>query len=554
MFCVIHTGGFEGVYANPNLCRQQLFLYSIASNLTNPTSPTIMAPILCDRCGDALAEGCDPLEELSRLDALFEHLTLKRYILKRKINQYHSPIIRQLPPDVMSTIFELCLPDFADFQFLPSKADLCVPLSLGAICSYWRDIAWSTPSLWSSLVIRVKRSKRNSHVIIAQEWLTRSGQLPLSIRILSSLYEPIPKSSRQEVSALADIINPYSARWSNFDLCMPRCFYQFFRATNNHAPILKSIRFHCSSKYDAENFQLTCPRLERANLSLFRMDGTNIQWDNLTHLNLHNMSIIDSFLILCKTLRLVFCKISYVRLHDGEPSVVILTSLRSLQLITSYFEEFLNNLITPHLEELSLSRHYNLTMEVIASFLKRSACSLHSFSMIFIVSAYFEGFMSLLQLMPSLKTLSITSADLFNAPGEYDPRNILQLVAKVLSSQSTTLQQRLLPNLEVLEYSGKLRLRPGNYANLYPLPPVDNAVRGPFRLLELDLYGATRIPKNIISYFLSLAERGVIVNVLCKSEDILQSSIDYYRDREEFLSRDWVDDLDLSLMQELSFD
>jgi hypothetical protein len=101
------------------------------------------------------------------------------------------------------------------------------------------------------------------------------------------------------------------------------------------------------------------------------------------------------------------------------------------------------------------------------------------------------------------------------------PGNILQLVAKVLSSQSTN----LLPNLEVLIYTGELRLGPGYYADLYPLPPADNAVHGPLRLLKLDLYPATRIPKKIISYFLSLVERGVNVNVLSRSQDITQSSI-----------------------------
>jgi hypothetical protein len=53
------------------------------------------------------------LDELAELDALSEVselLRLKRYDLKRKINQFHSPIMRQLPPDVMSTVFEFCLP------------------------------------------------------------------------------------------------------------------------------------------------------------------------------------------------------------------------------------------------------------------------------------------------------------------------------------------------------------------------------------------------------------------------------------------------------------
>ena len=177
-----------------------------------------------------------------------------------------------------STIFEFCLPDFTDHPLLPSnKEDLSIPLSLGAICSYWRDIAWSTPSLWSSMVLRVPNT-HDSHILtgIAMKWLARSGHLPLSIRIFS-------RFKNKTLSRLADVINQYSTRWSNLDLYIPDCYFQHFHATDNHAAILKSIRFHCSENAIDLNFQpLNCPRLERAHLSYFLLDGTNIQWDNLT--------------------------------------------------------------------------------------------------------------------------------------------------------------------------------------------------------------------------------------------------------------------------------
>ena len=191
-------------------------------------------------------------------------------------------------------------------------------------------------------------------------------------------------------------------------------------------------------------------------------------------------------------------------------------------------------------------------MEVIASFLRRSACSLHSFSVVFSTfPPYFEGFMSLLHSMPSLNTLSIistTALEVENAtPTNCDPRNILQLVAKVVSSQSTSprsLQQEFLPNLKILEYTGLLYLRPGNYGDLYPLPPANNAIHGPLHLLKLNLYPTTRIPENMISYLSSLAEQGVTVNVLSERKEILQSSIDYYRRRKDSLCGDWTDNLD----------
>ena len=499
-----------------------------------------MAPTLCSRCGDAVDEGCDPRDELAELDALLERIKLKRLNAKRKINRLHSSIIRRLPPDVMSTIFEFCLPYFRYHhdQFLDS------PLSLGVICSYWRDIAWSTPSLWSSLVVRVT-SKHDPQIItgIAQEWLARSGQLPLSIRISAF------NNNLKTVSALANIINRYSTRWSDLDLRIPPGCYRRFHAIDNHAPTLKSIRFSSFDDATSLNFRLTCPRLERAGLEKLPMNGSNIQWDNLTHLNLHSMSSIDIFLILRKTPRLVTCIVlgcttRYIQQNTGA---LLLTSLRSLHLPMGFAEDILNNIIAPHLEELNLPNYHNPSMEVITSFLRRSACPLRFFYLAFRSlpprSEWSRFFFR------SINILSVTS--FFDYPREdHDLWNILKLVAKVLSSQSTSPQQGLLPNLKILEYTGRLRPPAGNLDTLVnTLPPANNAVRGPLHLFKLDLYPITRIPKKMLSYFSSLEERGVTVKVLSDSEDIrvLQSSIDYYRRRDEFFSQDWADNLDSSL-------
>ena len=555
-----------------------------------------MTPNISDLCGDAVEERCDPLDELAELDALSEvsePLRLKRYDLKRKINQFHSLIIRQLPPDVMSTIFEFCLPDFTDHQLSwttypeeravesqeSSTTPSSIPLSLGSICSYWREIAWSTPYLWSSLVVRVP-GKLDSHVAsIAQEWLARSGQLPLSIRIFSKTASNI----YSVVSALAGIINQYSTRWYDLDLRVPQYCYHRFHATNNHAPILKFIRIR--SPYHSEytprgNLKLTCPRLARASLLFFPVIGTDIQCDNLTHLTLHVVYIEDSFRILRKMPQLVFCKVSGDNRRYNRVGALVLTSLRNLQLptriksglyeIRCLTRPFLNNIIAPHLEEFSfpnyiyysppMEMYYTPPMEAITSFLRRSACPLRSFSICFSnYPPYIERFMNLLQSMPpSLNTLSLISIRTIPiyhqhfTPDDYDPRNIWQLVAKVLSSQNTSLQQGFLPNLKTLEFIGRFNLRPENYSDLHSLPPIDNAVHGPFHLLKLKLHGlhpATRLPKSMISYIAKLVERGVTVKVLAGTKDIVQSSVDYYRRGKESppVCQDWADNLDSSL-------
>ena len=125
--------------------------------------------------------------------------------------------------------------------------------------------------------------------------------------------------------------------------------------------------------------------------------------------------------------------------------------------------------------------------------------------------------MSLLQSIPSLETLSLMSIrTLWHSPArdEYDPWNVLKLVAKVLSSRNTSLKQGFLPNLKVLEYTGELRVRQGNCDDLYSLPTADNAFRGPLQIDKFDLHPEIYTSKNMISYVSSLVERGVTVNVV----------------------------------------
>ena len=84
---------------------------------------------------------------------------------------------------------------------------------------------------------------------------------------------------------------------------------------------------------------------------------------------------------------------------------------------------------------------------------------------------------------------------------DYNTLEIFQLLAKVVSSQSVSLQQGFLQNFEILKYTRKLHL------HLYPFPPVNNTIHGPLRLLKLDLHSATHIIKNAISYRLHLEPR-----------------------------------------------
>jgi hypothetical protein len=107
---------------------------------------------------------CDPCLELERLEcqivdlqSLLSQNLDKRRQLRSRENHFHNNfvnrVIHQMPPEVVSEIFEHCMPQQRanhDSHF-DSKFDFSVPFVLGAVCRKWRHIAWSTSRLWCSI-------------------------------------------------------------------------------------------------------------------------------------------------------------------------------------------------------------------------------------------------------------------------------------------------------------------------------------------------------------------------------------------------------------------
>ena len=147
--------------------------------------------------------------------------------------------------------------------------------------------------------------------------------------------------------------------------------------------------------------------------------------------------------------RLVFCKVSGLDMGYIRENIeaLVLTSLRSLHLPICFAKNFLDNIIAPHLEELSLL-YYQDVMDALASFLRRSACLLRSFSMAFpSFVLYFEWFMDFFQSRNTLSKILITVTDDYADLEDYNAIwNIFQLVDNVLSFQST---EGFLPNPKI---------------------------------------------------------------------------------------------------------
>ncbi|KAG6910095.1 hypothetical protein DXG01_013147 [Tephrocybe rancida] len=137
------------------------------------------------------------------------------FVEKSLQSHRHAPM-SQLPPEIMSKIFTLCLPD--DSSASPSLA--YSPLLTGRVSRRWREISLSTPELWSSFHVHLEES----HLVDASRavklehalelWVGRSGSLPLSLGLYCSAFGRMVRAMRPIVKHLIS----YSPRCCRFVL------------------------------------------------------------------------------------------------------------------------------------------------------------------------------------------------------------------------------------------------------------------------------------------------------------------------------------------------
>lgn len=146
--------------------------------------------------------------ETQRLDALIEQLTTRRAALLRKLN-YTQSVTYSLPPELLSTIFQYAFPPPSfkpRIQLESLEADdpvsprtthdvlpdppareerVATPIALGAVSSYWRQVAWSTPQLWSSLDLRPTNSGTVARsVTLLQLYAQNAGSAGLHLQVV----------------------------------------------------------------------------------------------------------------------------------------------------------------------------------------------------------------------------------------------------------------------------------------------------------------------------------------------------------------------------------
>lgn len=287
--------------------------------------------------------------------------------------------IRRLPVELLVEVFVYCLPDDIFITPCPKSA----PLLLTRVCSSWRNIALSSPKLWSSIRIDIDfyltPQKVSTLASRVASWLARSAQHHLSIDIYIGdeglSQEPLRTVVVQEAIKVFNILflhvvqwrhirwnielpevlapsKPYTAAIENTVLhtldinvqCMSHDLSTLLNAIMKHSPQLRNYSYHDYDPMVSSDIILKPP------------------WASLIHVNLGCFTSPEDALEIFQAAhslvqrRLHLGIVLQDHLDDSLNTVIGNHSLQILEIGTNAgLRGVLNRLALPNLRDLTLS-------------------------------------------------------------------------------------------------------------------------------------------------------------------------------------------------------
>ncbi|KAJ7286458.1 hypothetical protein C8J57DRAFT_1169258, partial [Mycena rebaudengoi] len=272
-----------------------------------------------------------------------------------------------LPFEVTSEIFLHCLPDDEFIVPHPSTA----PLLLCHICHRWRQIAFATPLLWTSLRLEFTLFGPPPSVDVAEfysSWLRNAKNAPLSL----DLYAGQGLGLGANFVALLHVIRRLSPQWEQMRLQLDIEWYPELFPADHSVPRLKRLVIGQPSDADdtfpETQFASSLPELQiyhRRNDESFM---SAIPSAHFTVLRIDHLTIPECVEVLRDLAYLVDARFHLQGGYQFVPRIKPLppnTQLRVLTLMESYHHgaisrpilpmQLLHHLTLPDLEDLSIN-------------------------------------------------------------------------------------------------------------------------------------------------------------------------------------------------------
>ncbi|KAL0946505.1 hypothetical protein HGRIS_012721 [Hohenbuehelia grisea] len=330
-----------------------------------------------------------------------------------------SPV-RRLPPEIIMEIFRVCA-DTHEAQETPGvPRSYClkrnehlkgVHYTLSHVCVHWRNVALSTPSLWSKLDISLYLRDAS----YCEEWdraqeamrvyLERSGNYPLTLNI------EVP--DRQiDMHPGMEVLVAHCHHWGNITLRITSGLYQtVLPQVRGNLPMLRSLIFAPSNPSDFSQVTMfdSAPLLREVDLSL-PASMFSMPWEQLTNVTLR--------------VRLTTLQELFRTSHALTSAVIHGTSTsRSSSQVPIHFPvlkeldigdgfDILPLMTAPALESCTMMNMNLSYANTLLSFLKRSSVSLKRLSG-WGMRMSVAGFLDVLNSLPDLEYLNVSNRDLF---------------------------------------------------------------------------------------------------------------------------------------------
>ena len=383
--------------------------------------------------------------EIGAIDTKMAQLAQRRAFLRRRINGL-SPTAR-IPSEILIEIFQMaCRPVDNGHR----KA--VTPLFIGSICRLWRDIAWSTSLLWSTIVLHVSRKQHSAQVQLLGDWLLKAKSTPLSIKLIAEdEYEYIVCAFQ----AIMQVLVTRSDYWLTFDSLLPPQCHHIFKNVN--FPMLTSLSLH-PPKSTISTFNtppimfLTAPKLLDVDLSGYTFAAMVLPWEQVKRFKTQLLTVTECLKVLRQSPNLQECNFEYVYSPDSFISKTIMPHAQlkhlDVMLIKVASVSLFDSITLPSLSQLRI--HYSgpekFPLSAITSFILRSTCSLERLTV--------EIKSDDADLIPCLEAIPSLTYFRLEIIGSAHPNMGLTRQLVALLDPLSNSSRLLLPNLKHLQYKG----------------------------------------------------------------------------------------------------
>ncbi|KIM47387.1 hypothetical protein M413DRAFT_439067 [Hebeloma cylindrosporum] len=454
---------------------------------------------------------CSACKEDMELEQKIQELQEKRRHLRTKMNANHDPFVLRLPPEIASHIF--CL----------SMDELDAPYLFGAVCRGWRQLARSTPQLWSRLAFSLphpmesKKMETVPHLIL--DWLELSGGLPLSLQV-SSHASHSHGLATNGLSSIINVLNQHSGRWRDIVFSLPPAYLRHFCPTSPPKNLRNISIFgigvtdpHSESPWFSMN---SGPGPIKFRLEYIPLKAVDIVWDRLVRLKVRDTSLDGVLQVIRDAPLLKVCSLTGISPPTADISNGIiyhphLATLALLEMRLDVFTTIINLLELPSLKSCSFGSdvgHSAIGVDAI-SFLRRFGSGLTSLQLHQDQELPIADFNQLLQAAPHIQHLKLAGEGLSSAMDD---------VLERLAASSLFHDAGFFSKLQSLEFFVCSRLNAWAY-----ISPI---FRSPHRkLLSLDIKvdlddSDTRVSNELAQ----LVDQGIKLRIydLYRGEDCLQ--------------------------------